>query len=144
MTTTRGPTKDQKWYLLGDDHELLEGQTAAGVGTTVQDVLEGDGEDVRLLGSSQVGDVSVEGNTLLGSTSLGDGQTDTEDGVGTEVGLVGGSVKLVEELINLGLVLHVEVFLDESGADGLVDVLDSLEHTCSSPSTLLDSSRNRK
>ena len=99
--------------------------------TTVQDVLEGDGEDIGLLGSGEVGDVSVEGNALLSSTSLGNGQADTQDGVGTEVGLVGGAIQLVEELVDLGLVLHINVLLDEGRANGLVDVLDGLENTCS-------------
>lgn len=116
--------------LLRDNHELLEGQTATGVGTTVQDVLEGNGQDVGLLGAGEVGDVSVEGNTLLGGTSLGNGQGDTKDGVGTKVALVGSAVELDEELVNLGLVLDIDVLLDESGANGLVDVLDSLQDTC--------------
>jgi hypothetical protein len=115
--------------ILGHDHELLEGQTATGVGTTVEDVLEGDGEDVGLLGAGKVGDVSVEGNTLLSGGSLGDGQGDTEDGVGTKVTLVGGSIELVQELVNLGLFLDIDVLLDDGGANGLVDVLDGLEDT---------------
>jgi hypothetical protein len=100
------------------------------VGTTVEDVLEGDGEDVGLLGAGKVGDVSVKGNTLLGGSGLGNGQGDTEDGVGTEVTLVGGSIELVQELVNLGLVLDIDVLLDDGGANGLVDVLDGLEDTC--------------
>jgi hypothetical protein len=115
--------------ILGNNHELLEGQTATGVGTTVEDVLEGDGEDVGLLGAGKVGDVSVEGNTLLSGGSLGDGQGNTEDGVGTEVTLVGGSIELVQELVNLGLFLNIDVLLDDGGANGLVDVLDGLEDT---------------
>ena len=116
--------------LLRDNHELLEGQTATGVGTTVQDVLEGNGQDIGLLGAGEVGDVSVEGDTLLGGSSLGNSQGDTEDGVGTKVALVGSAVELVEELVNLGLVLDIDVLLDESGANGLVNVLDSLQDTC--------------
>lgn len=116
--------------LLRDNHELLEGQTATGVGATVQDVLEGNGQDVGLLGTGEVGDVSVERNTLLGGSSLGNSQGDTEDGVSTKVTLVGGAVELVEELVDLGLVLDVNVLLDESGANGLVDVLHGLEDTC--------------
>jgi hypothetical protein len=116
--------------LLRDDHELLESEATTGVRTTVQDVLEGNGEDIGLLGTGEVGDVSVERDTLLSSTSLCDSQTDTEDGISTEVGLVGSSVKLVEELVNLGLVLHIDVLLDQSGANGLVNVLDGLEDTC--------------
>lgn len=115
--------------LLGDDHELLESQAATSVGTAVQDVLEGNREDVGLLGASKVGDVSVERDALLSSTGLGDGQTDTKDGVGTEVGLVGSAIELVEELINLGLVLNIEVLLDDGGGNGLVDVLDGLQDT---------------
>lgn len=116
--------------LLRDDHELLEGKATTGVRTTVQDVLEGNGKDIGLLGTGEVGDVSVERDTLLSSTSLSDSQADTEDGISAEVGLVGSSVKLVEELVNLGLVLHIDVLLDESRANGLVDVLDGLEDTC--------------
>ena len=99
------------------------------MGTTVQDVLEGNGEDVGLLGTSKVGDVSVERDALLSGTGLGDSQTDTKDGVGTEVGLVGSTIELVEELINLGLVLNIEVLLDDGGGNGLVDVLDGLQDT---------------
>lgn len=108
----------------------MESETATGVGATVKDVLEGDGKDVGLLGTGKVGDVSVERNTLLGGGSLGNGQRDTEDGVGAELGLVGGSVKLVQELVNLGLVLDIDVLLDDSRADDLVDVLDGIEDTC--------------
>lgn len=60
--------------LLRDDHEFLEGKTATSVGTTVQDVLERNGENIWLLGSGKVGNVSVERDALLSSTSLGNGQ----------------------------------------------------------------------
>jgi hypothetical protein len=116
--------------LLRDNHELLEGQTATGVGATVQDVLEGNGQDVGLLGTGEVGDVSVEGNTLLSGSGLGNSQGDTEDGVGTELALVGGSIKLVQELINLGLVLNINVLLDDGGGNDIVDVLDGVKNTC--------------
>ena len=99
----------------------------------VEDVHEGNGEDIGLLGASKVGDVSIEGNILLGGTGLGDGERDTEDGVGAELGLVGGAIEVDEELVNLGLVLDVNVLLDESGADDLVHVLDGLENTLASP-----------
>ena len=99
------------------------------MGATVQDVLERNRENVGLLGTGQVGDVSVERNTLLSSTGLGNSQADTQDGVGTQVVLVGGAIQLVEELINLGLVLDVDVLLDKSGADCLVDVGNSLQDT---------------
>jgi hypothetical protein len=75
--------------LPGDDHEFLEGKTATGVRATVEDVLDcivsnhpwysdvklltGYGENVGLLGASQVGDVCVERDTLLGGSGLCDG-----------------------------------------------------------------------
>jgi hypothetical protein len=42
----------------------LEGETATSVGATVEDVHEGNGKDIRLLGSGEVGDVSVQRNAL--------------------------------------------------------------------------------
>ena len=98
---------------------------------TVQDVLEGDRKHIGLLGTGEVGDVSVERDTLLSGTSLGNGQADTEDGVSTEVRLVGSSIKLVQELVDLGLVLDIEVLLDDGGGNGVIDIGDSLENTCS-------------
>lgn len=99
------------------------------MGATVQDVLEGNREDVGLLGTGEVGDVSVERDTLLSSTSLGDSQADTQDGVGTQVVLVGGAIELVEELVDLGLVLDIQVLLDDGRANLLVDIGDGLQDT---------------
>jgi len=70
---------------------------------------------------------------LLSSTSLGNSQADTEDGVGTELGLVGGAIKVDEELVNLGLVLDIDALLDQSRADDGVDVLDGLGDTLAKP-----------
>ena len=135
--------------LPRNDHELLESKTATSVRATVEDVLDcivskmpllvnfssptGYRENVGLLGASQVGDVCVERDTLLGSRGLCDGHGDTENGVGTELGLVGGTVKLVHELVDGALVLDVEVLLDESGSNDIVDVGDGLEDTLAAP-----------
>lgn len=97
--------------------------------TAVQDVLEGNWEHVRLLGSGEVGNVSVERNALLSSSGLCDGQTDTEDSIGSEFGLVGGTVKLVEEVVDLGLFGDADAFLDDGGPNDIVDVLDGLQDT---------------
>lgn len=70
--------------------------------------------------------MSVQWDTLLGSTGLSNGQTDTEDGVGTKLGLVGRAIELVQELVDLGLVLDVDVLLDESWSNDGVDILDGL------------------
>ena len=69
-------------YLRGDNHELLEGKSATSVRTAkvslvdsgkrhtlgnlpaVEDVHEGNGEDIGLLSSGEVRDVSVQRNTL--------------------------------------------------------------------------------
>jgi hypothetical protein len=119
--------------LRRNDHELLESETATSVGATVEDVHEGNGKNVRLLGAGKVGDVSVERDTLLGSGGLSDGHGDTEDGVGTELGLVGGTIKLDHEVVNGTLVLDIEVLLDEGGTEGLIDISDSLGDTLATP-----------
>lgn len=77
--------------------------------------------------------MGIEGHGLLSSTSLGNGQADTKDGVGTELGLVGGSIEVNQELVDLGLVLDINVLLDDSGANGLVDVLDGLKDALAAP-----------
>ena len=53
-------------YLIGCSSIPLTdgGETAAGVGAAVEDVHEGHGENVGLLGAGQVGDVGVEWDTL--------------------------------------------------------------------------------
>lgn len=70
---------------------------------------------------------------LLSSTGLCDGQRDTKDGIGAELALVGGTVKAIEESIDLGLVLDVDVLLDQSRANDGVDVLDGLGDTFPGP-----------
>jgi len=120
------------------------------VRSTIDDVEERNGENVRLLGTSKIGDVDVERYTLriqrqscmlsivnilcnlahlLSSGSLSDSHGDTENGIGTELALCGSAIELVEELINLGLVLDINVLLEESGCDHVVDVGNSLENT---------------
>ena len=93
----------------------------------------GNRQDVGLLGAGQVGNVSVEGNALLSGGGLCDGHGDTEDGVGTKVGLVLCAIELVEESIYGRLVLDVELLLDERGGNGVVDVGNSLGDTLATP-----------
>lgn len=111
----------------GKEHELLEGEGIAGVRATVDDVERGAGEDVGLLDAGKRGNVGVEGEALVGGTGLGDGHRDTEDGIGAELALVRGAVKLDHEVVNLLLRGDRELGLDEGGTDNLVDVLDGLE-----------------
>ena len=111
----------------GEDHELLHGKLVASVRATVDDVEGGNGHD-ELLVASELGDVLVEGEVggLGGGTA--DGEGDTENGIGTELGLapaplVLGSVELLDHLlIDLGLLGGIHT--DEGGGDNLVDVLD--------------------
>ena len=63
---------------------------------------------------------------LVSGSGLRDGHGDTEDGVGTELALVGGTVELDEEVINLLLGGDGELGVDQSGGNDLVDVLDGL------------------
>lgn len=97
--------------------------------TTVQNVHEWHRENVGLLGSGQIGGVGVQRNTLLGSTSLGNTQTDTQNGIGTQLSLVGSSIELFKEVIDLGLVFNIDVLLDEGRSDDFIDVLDGSQNT---------------
>jgi hypothetical protein len=70
---------------------------------------------------------------LLSRGGLGDSQAHAEDGVGAELGLVGGAIELDEELVDLGLVLDIDVLLDQGRADDRVDVLNGLGDTLATP-----------
>ncbi len=56
---------------------------------------------------------------------VGRGKGDAEDGVGTDVGLVGRAVDLEHQLVDRGLLGGVES--DEFGSEFLIDGLDGLE-----------------
>lgn len=73
--------------------------------------------------------MSVQWDTLLSGTGLSNGQTDTEDGVGTKLGLVDRAIELVQELVDLGLVLYIDVLLSKSWTNDRIDVLDGLGDT---------------
>jgi hypothetical protein len=77
--------------------------------------------------------VSIERDALLGSTGLCDSEADTENGVGSQLGLVGGSVEVDEELVDFSLVLDVGDLLDGGRGNDLIDVLDRLENTLATP-----------
>ena len=114
----------------GKKHEFLESELVSGMGTTVDDVECGSGENVWGLDTSKIGEVLVEGDTLLCGTGLCDGDTDTKDGISTEFSLVGGTIKLDEEVIDLLLGDNGETTLDELGSDDIVYVVDGLGNTC--------------
>lgn len=115
------------------------------MGTSVQDIHERHRQHIRLLGACEVGNVSIKRDTLIPSVLLQHGEslqsyllsggslcnrhTDTEDGIGTKLGLVLRSIEAVQELVDLGLVLDIEVLLDESGSNHIVDVCYGLGNT---------------
>ena len=100
------------------------------MGAAIDDVEAGSGEDERRLDASEVSEVLVERNSLLSSSSLSDGDGNTEDGVSTEFALVGGAVELDQEVINLLLLGDLETRLDELRSDDIVNVGNGLEDTC--------------
>ena len=77
--------------------------------------------------------MSIERDTLLGRSGLCDSQRYTQDGIGSQICLVLGAIHLDEEVIDLGLVLAVNPFLDQGRADDIVDVLHSLQDTLARP-----------
>jgi hypothetical protein len=95
--------------------------------------LTGHGKNVGLLGASQVGDVCVERDTLFGSCGLCDSHGHTENSVGSQLLLVLGAIELVQVGIDGGLVLDIDLLLDEGWGNDVVDVADSLGDTLTTP-----------
>lgn len=75
----------------------------------------------------------IEGNALLSGSSLGNSHGHSENGVGTQLLLVLGAIELVQERVYCGLVLHIDLLLDEGRGDGVVDVADRLGDTLATP-----------
>lgn len=74
---------------------------------------------------------------LLSSTCFGNSQTDTKDGIGTKLGLIWGSIKINEKLVNSWLVLDIDLGLNDLGTDDGVDVVYSFRNTLSTPLALV-------
>jgi hypothetical protein len=103
--------------LPWDNHEFLECQTTASVRATVKNVHERNRQHIRLLGSSQVGDVCIEWDALVRSEQtqsvllnryyllrrrgFGYSHAYTKNGVCTKFRLIGSAIQLVEELVHL-------------------------------------------
>jgi len=73
--------------------------------------------------------VNVERDTLITSSSLGNSERDTEDGVSTELTLVGGTIELDEKLINSLLFGNGDLGINELRANDIVNIGNSLEDT---------------
>mmetsp|Transcript_22761 Transcript_22761/g.35650 ORF Transcript_22761/g.35650 Transcript_22761/m.35650 type:complete len:325 (-) Transcript_22761:275-1249(-) len=112
----------------GTDHELLHGKPVAGVGTAVDDVHPGHGHHV-LLDASNVSEMLVERHALGSGTSLGSGHGNGQDGVGSEVVLVGAAVQVGHLLVDGRLVSGVHAL--EGRSDPLINILASLLHSLS-------------
>ena len=110
----------------GKQHELLEGELVSGVRTTVNDVESGSWKDVGWLDASELSKVLVKGDTLLNSSSLSDSNTDAEDGVGSELTLVRGTVELDKEIIDILLSGDLKARLDQLRGNNVVDIGDGL------------------
>lgn len=66
---------------------------------------------------------------FLAGAGLSNGNRDTKDGIGTKVTLVGCTVKLDEEVINILLLGDLEAGLDKLRGDDLVDVCNGCRYT---------------
>lgn len=104
------------------DHEFLDIHPGVGVGAAVEDVHHRHRQDVAV-GAADVTEELQAGG--LGG-GLGHSHGDTENGVGTEAGLVGRAVQLDHGLVHQALVVGFDT------CQGFVnladDVADGLEH----------------
>ena len=85
-------------------HELLNVDSGVGVRTAVEDVHHRHRQDVR------VRPADIAEQRQLGGIGgrFGDGQRDTQDGVGAQPGLVRGAVEVDQRLVHQPLIVGVE------------------------------------
>ena len=106
----------------GHDHELLDVDGVGGVSAAVEDVHHRHGQGLGI----DAADIVVQAHAGSGSAGLGAGQGHAQDGVGAQTGLVGGAVELDEQLVDAGLIQHVQA--QDGLGDLAVDILDRLLH----------------
>jgi len=99
--------------------------------TTVDDVESGAGHNIGGFDTSELSEVLVNGDALLSSASLDNGNRHAKDGVSAELALVWRPIKLDQEVINLLLLGDTDAGFDQLRAENLVDVFNSLENTLS-------------
>ncbi len=87
----------------GDDHELLEVDLVVRMGAAVEHVHHRH----RQQRGGRAAEVAPQRLTLLGRLRLGAGERDTQDRVGSQPGLVGGSVELDQSPVEGRLVGRV-------------------------------------
>ena len=97
----------------------------------VEDVHHGHGQGFGV----DAADIVVQAHAAGGGAGLGAGQGGAQDGVGAESGLVGGAVELDEQLVDRGLIQHVQA--DKRLGDLAVDVLDRLQHALAAVTALV-------
>ena len=107
----------------GHNHKLLEVDIVVGVRATVEDVHHRDGQDMAVAATN----VAIKFLTGLLSGGLGAGEGNAEDGVGTEIALVGSGIQFNHTGINGSLVgnFHSHNLF----SDILVDMVHSLQNT---------------
>ena len=74
---------------------------------------------------------------LLGGAGLCNSQAHTQDSIGSQLGLVLCAIELDQKLVDLGLILDIEPFLQDSRSNDVVDVGYGLQDTLSIPFGLI-------
>ena len=110
----------------------MEGKLVTGVRSTVNDVEGGAREDKGGFDSCEICEVLVQRNAFLSSTSLRDGNRNTENGICTKLALVGCIVELDEEVVDFFLRGDLQARTGQLWSDDAVDVVDSLAYACKS------------
>jgi hypothetical protein len=113
------------------DHELLEVGGVASVLAAVEDVEERD----RQSACSDAAEVAVERHAIGRGRRVGCGERHAQDGVGTELALVGRAVQGYERSIEAGLVGRIHA--KDLGSDDVADVGDGLLHTLATEASLV-------
>jgi hypothetical protein len=107
----------------------LESELVPGVRAAIDDVKRGGWKHVWRLDACQLRKVLIQRHALLGCGSIRNCNGYAEDGVGTELALVWCAIEPDQKVINLLLLSHFEIRLDQCGRNCVVDVGNGLEDT---------------
>jgi hypothetical protein len=112
-----------------EKHKFLEGKLVSSVRTTIDNIESWSGKNKRGLDTSQISQVLVQRDTFLSRCCFSDSDGNTKDRISTQRPLVGRTVELDKEVVDVFLLENGETGLDKCRCDDIVYVSDSLADT---------------
>merc|ERR1719347_1970000 len=124
MSLTEEATQETSWQCRSS---WCHCQLVSCVASSVNDIQTRNRHQ-HILHSGKVRDMSVEGDSLVGSTGLAYSHTDSQDSVSSQIALVLRSVQSEHQCVGLLLLHWIHALGHYLGGDFIVHIVNRLHH----------------